>query len=1183
MAGQTLTTTILINAKAGNGFAEVGNTLMELGSMVNGVSQQLIEFGKESINVYRDYEKSMTDAEVALSTTYGRNTTALKNVMKSLDASATEWAATTIFHTDDVANAISEAAHAGWDFDQIMSGIPAAMQLAQAGSIDLSEAVNYIVKATDAAGIEFEDVGTFIDHWAFAANSSATNIDELGAAMLKMGGTMKFAENTDELLTMLAILADTGYVGESAGTLLRNSMMRLVAPTKNAREAMAELGATSDEAAMLLEDEALAAANARLEATGFSLYDEDGNMKSMLDTYRDLYVALGEIAGGYEDLEKNEDANRILSAIFPQRSITGALALLEAASEGYKGLYEALQEGDAEGYGQYASETMMDTLNGQIETFESKVERLKQAVGEELAPQLEAVMDNVGGIVDSIAGMDEVSFGALVSGLEGIALAGPGLITAGIGLKTISAVMSGGALLQGGLAIVAGVLAYATVISAVEKIKDINFEENFGNLSLNMSEVQSFVSGLSSDFEEAQSKVAEFESALGTALETYTSSSSELKENLLTSMLTGMELSDTDKEKLNSLGESVISSLQEGIEAKHGQVTESVMTAFSDDEDNPVLSQIMGVLEEGYAQDIARAEELSQQLRNAMTSAFADGSLTQSEVANIQAILDQKNQLMAEQADREHALERERILRKAQTLGLDAISESVALTKEARDAELETLMDRQAAARYDTAAWYDKAIENGWMVEDLDRPGRMRAARSEDKEAALSALDANQQTELEGWRAGWNDFILGTMLEGVQESDLAGAWDSLAAAGAGFRQAGGMLTAADAKAFNDSVDAGTAEELSRYLNMMVDNLGGFETLAKGMEYYSGLGDEQSAGIYQQIMDMYSVLGGGTNAFAEAGTVGAGDYSGTAGTYDQIAKVLQDAGTAITPEGLVEVMHDSLDSSGWYGWLGNELAGALAQSALSAGYEGSNEDVITQMVTDLEASMPPITPSIELEDTNLTGSADIEPLQVPVEPQLEDAALAEQDVNVPVDADTDAASGAIDALDGQSLMENVDGDTSALSSAIDAQDGRQLTAYVSGNTSALASAINSLNGRTITVNIAKRQLFAEGGRATSASIFGDAGPEWAIPEEHSQRTAELLDAARAASGFTWPDLLSRLGGMNSDTNASPTTIVYSPTINTNDASGMEAVLREDKFRLERWFEERQMRDRMEVYA
>ena len=206
---QTITTNIVINAKTGNGFSKIGATLTELGSMVNGVSQKLIDFGKESVDVYRNYEMSMKDAEVALSTTYGRGTKELSTVMSQLDASATEWAATTIFHTNDVANAISEMAHAGWDYDKIMSGMPAAMELAQAGSLDLSEAVNYIVKSTNSAGIEFQDLGNFIDIWTFAANSSASTIGEFGDAMLRMGSTMRFAADPEELMTLIAVTGET--------------------------------------------------------------------------------------------------------------------------------------------------------------------------------------------------------------------------------------------------------------------------------------------------------------------------------------------------------------------------------------------------------------------------------------------------------------------------------------------------------------------------------------------------------------------------------------------------------------------------------------------------------------------------------------------------------------------------------------------------------------------------------------------------------------------------------------------------------------------------------------------------------------------------------------------------------------------------------------------------------------
>jgi len=107
-------------------------------------------------------------------------------------------------------------------------------------------------------------------------------------------------------------------------------------------------------------------------------------------------------------------------------------------------------------------------------------------------------------------------------------------------------------------------------------------------------------------------------------------------------------------------------------------------------------------------------------------------------------------------------------------------------------------------------------------------------------------------------------------------------------------------------------------------------------------------------------------------------------------------------------------------------------------------------------------------------------------------------------------------------------------------------------------------------------------FAEGGRATEASIFGEAGPEWAIPEEHTSRTAALLNAAREASGFGWGELIARTGGLNANPNHTPTQLVYSPTIYANDATDVEAKLLEDKERLDRWWRDRVFREEMEAY-
>lgn len=1200
---QTLTTTILINAKVGNGFAAVGATLTELGSMVNGASQELISFGKESVNVYREYEKSMADAEGAFSTKYGKGTRELKEVMESLDEAATEWAASSRFHTNDVANAISQVAHAGWDYEKTMAVMPAAMELAKAGSLDLSEAINYIVTSTNALGIETtEDMGHFIDIWAYAANSSASDIEDFGEAMERMGSTMRFAADPEELMTLMAVTADAGTKGSAAGTLVRNSLMRLIAPTKKAKEAFAQLGATTLETSEIMEDEALAAANARLAEHGFDVYDDKGNLKSILDIYRELYLALGEIAGGFDYLDENNSViGDIVAAIFPTRTIAEALTLLRGASEGYGGLYDKLKEGDAEGYGKYLSDLMGTTLDEKIETFESKIERLKQAVGEELSEPLESAMKSIGGIVDSISGMDEGSFSALVSALEVIAAAGPALLIAGGAMRLIGYALTP----AGGIGL--GAIALIAAAAAVKQIEEANFEDNFGNLELDSSAITAYVEDISSGFNDAYEKIDSYRSALDDAVKSFQTASGEFKGDLITKMLTGSELTEDNIKTLNSLGEDMIQAVKDGIENNTAANMESVTNAFGGEEvayDNPVWAQITNLMQRGYEESIAKAEELGQRLREAMTSAFDDGHLNADEIANIQSIMDEQNELLAKQQEVENYVERQRILRKGQTLGLDAITQAVDLTKEQRDLEWETMLDDHNRVYKEQEQLYDQAIENGWMLPNTDGTVGEHRATELDKTIGLYQLRQGQEQQKRALTASGENFILDTMLAGISESDLSGAWGALEDFATSFRQAGGIVTQTAQNAYNSAVGAQDESDTRRYLNMLMESMGGYETVSGYTDFFREQGDAGRAAQYQMLMDMYDILGNGS---AQVGTIGGDTTYETLGTREQMAAILSGGSTSLTPEGLAEYMHQSIDEWGmqpdWFNTLGEDLYYQMANSAMRAGYEGPDSDKITQWVSDLESQEVEMQVTPEINEEGITDVEDqtmniipqvdeselpsIDPIPVPIQPYTEGENAAEsllnQGVEVSVGGNTEQLEATIDGADGQTLLEYVDGDASNLSMKISDQDGKTLVENVTGNTASLAAAISAYEGRTITVNIVGRQLFASGGRATTASIFGEAGPEWAIPEEHSERTASLLNAAREASGFTWPDLLARYGGLNANAGNSPATIIYSPTIHANDASGVEQVLMADKERLNRWYEERKLRDEVEVYA
>lgn len=80
------------------------------------------------------------------------------------------------------------------------------------------------------------------------------------------------------------------------------------------------------------------------------------------------------------------------------------------------------------------------------------------------------------------------------------------------------------------------------------------------------------------------------------------------------------------------------------------------------------------------------------------------------------------------------------------------------------------------------------------------------------------------------------------------------------------------------------------------------------------------------------------------------------------------------------------------------------------------------------------------------------------------------------------------------------------------------------------------------------NTRKNRFYAKGGRADEISIFGEAGPEWAIPEAHTQNTLDLLSSAAMASGFNADDVAS-----NMEKN-----ITFAPVINVTGDGGSEAI-------------------------
>ena len=1106
MAQKTLNAFVVIGGRVDNTFGQIGTALVSMGATIDEISTKLINFGKESIEVYRSYQDSMLDAQVALSTTYGRGSRELNDVMRTLDAQATEWAASTIFHTDDVASAIAQAAHANWDLEMILEGMPVAMRLAQAGGMDLSEALDFIIKSANGAGIEFGNLSEFVDEWVFAANSSAGNVEEFGEAMMKMGNTMMFAGNKEELLAMLAILHDYGTTGPAAGTLLRNSMIRLIAPTKKASDAMLALGITQEDVdeAMAEVDGDTAAAVQRLEELGFSVYDSSGNLKNFLEIFRDLDLVTRNMS--------DEEKYAIWSAIFPTKTITGGMALIESAEESLNGLYGTLRDGGASGYGEYASETMMSGLTGSIETFLSKVERLKQVTGEALSDDVTYWTDKLGELVDSVAGMDEASFNALVSGLEVIAVAGPGLLVAGSAFRFLGFALGTN---TGRIALAA--LAIGALASAVSAYNEKEFENKFGDMTLDMEPIRQHLQQLTEPFQEARKEVEAFGRAMDTALQAYTTQSSELSSGLVGKLVTGATLTEEDKESFMSLGDDIYNSVMDGINRSYDAAATS-LALYADEGDSDILAPILSILELQYGEAISKAESLSGQLREALTSAFADGHLTGEEVENIQSILNELNELLAMQTHAENYAEQQRLMRKSQTLGLEGLNELSAEVIETRDNELEQLMqDRDR----------EHALMEGYLRQHMgeyytDTEGIEHLIDDEFINGMLSDIDGIYNEAITERRAVYDEIMLEAFDNAIHTSDLADAngkvedlVNTVLSGGMTLDEALDELAASDYNKGTGVLGLGPSllKNVSEYTNREIEALGGLDAVTELANSYYG-----KANAYRQQGD-----------------------EETAQRFDTYA-------------------------NRYWGLL---LRKSLADDAALRRMQEMNP-------LDVQKTDAGISKMTYQGFANYDPSV-VDPYTIPLKLDGAEAAAAGR---------SEAEGVFASPIEGSVDITNASSEGASARSEIESQLDN-ITANVSVR----------VGGGLGTNHMA---AMADGGRATEPAIYGEAGPEWFIPERHDANTAKLIAAAAHASGFSLAELAARsgarlfaeggvfgnssiadsaalawgsldYGGSGSGDNTT-FDVHYNPVIHAENADGVDQALRADKKRMKQLLQE-----------
>lgn len=368
--------------KAGDGMVKaIGKTKKAISVAALGMGAAIGAFGVASVKTGMEFDSAMSQ----VAATMGMTMSDMEKQVGSVDLAwgsfsgnlrdyAQEMGAHTKFSATEAAEALNYMALAGYDAQKSMEMLPPVLSLAAAGNMELATASDMVTDASSALGLSQEQTVAMVDQMAAAASKSNTSVEQLGSAMLTVGGTAKvLSGGTTELSTALGILADNGTKGAEGGTALRNILTAIQGDK--------------------FED--------TFGEMGVSAYDAEGNLRSLKDVFGDMNVALE----GMTDEQKTDIINKTFNA----RDLKNVNALLGTSAQRWDELSAAIE--DSEGAAQQMADTQLDNLAGDITLLKSAFEGLKISVSDQLTPAFRVLVQGLTWAIDHASTLGPIILG----------------------------------------------------------------------------------------------------------------------------------------------------------------------------------------------------------------------------------------------------------------------------------------------------------------------------------------------------------------------------------------------------------------------------------------------------------------------------------------------------------------------------------------------------------------------------------------------------------------------------------------------------------------------------------------------------------------------------------------------------------------------------------------------------
>lgn len=270
------------------------------------------------------------------------------SAMQKLNDAARKAGAETEYTAAEAAKGLEFLAAAGFTVEQSIASLPVLVDLATASNSDFASSASIAADALGAFGMRSEDaqvqaknLARISDVFAQTAAKSNIGMEDLLQTFSMSAPIMTTAgQSLESFAAMAAIMGNAGIKGSVAGTTLKNTIDRLIAPVGKGAEVMKQLR--------------------------ISVKDSGGNM-------RDVAAILEDFGKATEGMG-NAQRTAAISAVFGMHAVSGVATILDTGIPKLKDFRAGLD--DAGGASKKMADVMRQSLTNRIKVLKSGLTEL---------------------------------------------------------------------------------------------------------------------------------------------------------------------------------------------------------------------------------------------------------------------------------------------------------------------------------------------------------------------------------------------------------------------------------------------------------------------------------------------------------------------------------------------------------------------------------------------------------------------------------------------------------------------------------------------------------------------------------------------------------------------------------------------------------------------------------------